>query len=101
MTASNHLHKGSALAILPIAQVVAVGPGVDARLRERISRPSPIFRDCGREEAYVDKIFRPLKGMAVVAVLGVFVAGTADYAYAQGAAAQPQKKVKDQAEYDL
>jgi len=49
----------------------------------------------------VDKIFRTLKGMAVVAVLGVFVAGTAHYAYAQGAAAQPQKKVKDQAEYDL
>jgi len=50
----------------------------------------------------VDKIFRTLKGIAVVAVLGAFVAGTAHYAHGQQAGqAQPQKKVKDQAEYDL
>jgi hypothetical protein len=57
-----------------------------------------------RQEAYVHKNLQNLKGMAVVAVLGAFVwTGTAHYAYAQqqGGQAQPQKKVKDQGEYDL
>ncbi len=46
-------------------------------------------------------ILRTLKGMAAIAVLGAFVcSGTAHYAYAQQQA-QPQKKVKDQGEYDL
>ncbi|PWU03779.1 MAG: hypothetical protein C5B51_18295 [Terriglobia bacterium] len=40
--------------------------------------------------------------MAAIGVAGAFLcAGTANYAYAQGGQAQPQKKVKDQGEYDL
>jgi hypothetical protein len=43
-----------------------------------------------------------LKAIAAIAVVGAFLGtGTAHYAYAQGGQAQPQKKVKDQAEYDL
>lgn len=47
-------------------------------------------------------IFRNWKALAVFAILGVFVGvGTAPSAHAQAAPAQPQKKVKDQGEYDL
>jgi len=48
------------------------------------------------------KMIETLKAMAAIATVGAFLGtGTAHYAYAQGAAGQPQKKVKDQAEYDL
>ncbi len=49
------------------------------------------------------RFFRTLIGAAAIAVLGAFVlAGTASHAYAQTATqSQPQKKVKDQGEYDL
>jgi len=55
------------------------------------------------QEAYVHKTLPILKSMAVIAVAGAFIStGTAPYALAQQAAAgQPQKKVKDQGEYDL
>jgi TolA-binding protein len=53
----------------------------------------------------VYKMIATLKGMAVIAALGaLLITGTVDRAYAQpaqGGAAQPQKKVKDQGEYDL
>jgi hypothetical protein len=50
----------------------------------------------------VYKILEHLKALAIVAALGAFVGvGTAPFAHAQGAAAQPQKKVKDQGEYEL
>ena len=48
------------------------------------------------------RMIETLRVMAVIATLGAFLGtGTANYAYAQGTAGQPQKKVKDQAEYDL
>jgi TolA-binding protein len=50
----------------------------------------------------VYKMIATLKGMAVIAALGALLfTVTAHQAYAQGAQAQPQKKVKDQGEYDL
>ncbi len=51
------------------------------------------------------KMIATLKGMAVIAALGALLfTGTAHRAFAQaaqGGQAQPQKKVKDQGEYDL
>lgn len=48
------------------------------------------------------KMIATLKGMAVIAALGALLfTVTAHQAYAQAAQAQPQKKVKDQGEYDL
>ena len=48
------------------------------------------------------KFFRPLMGIATVALIGaVTLVGPARTARAQGAPAQAQKKVKDQGEYDL
>ena len=42
------------------------------------------------------------KALAAIAMMGAFLGtGAAYYAHAQGTQAQPQKKVKDQAEYDL
>jgi hypothetical protein len=57
----------------------------------------------------VQSFYRTLKGIAAVAVIGaVVMAGTAQHARAQAAGgqaaaqtAQPQKKVKDQGEYDI
>jgi len=57
----------------------------------------------------VQKFYRTLKGIAAVAVMcAVVMAGTAQHARAQAAGgqaaaqtAQPQKKVKDQGEYDI
>ncbi len=57
----------------------------------------------------MQKFYRTLKGIAAVAVMGaVVMAGTAQHARAQAAGgqaaaqtAQPQKKVKDQGEYDI
>jgi len=57
----------------------------------------------------VQKFYRTLKGIAAVAAMGaVVMAGTAQHARAQAAGgqaaaqtAQPQKKVKDQGEYDI
>jgi tetratricopeptide (TPR) repeat protein len=50
----------------------------------------------------VHMIFQNWKALAVFAILGVFVGvGTVPSAHAQAAPAQPQKKVKDQGEYDL
>jgi tetratricopeptide (TPR) repeat protein len=50
----------------------------------------------------VHKILEHMKALAVVAILGALVGGgIAPYAHAQGAAAPPQKKVKDQGEFDL
>jgi hypothetical protein len=55
-----------------------------------------------RQEAHVHKFFRPLMGIATVALIGaVTLVGPARTARAQGAPAQAQKKVKDQGEYDL
>jgi hypothetical protein len=62
----------------------------------------PGFEIAGIEEAHMYRMVETLKAMAAIAIVGAFLGtGTADYAYAQGGAAQPQKKVKDQAEYDL
>lgn len=59
------------------------------------------FEIAGIEEAHMYRMMETLKVMAAIAIVGAFLGtGTADYAYAQGAPAQP-KKVKDQAEYDL
>jgi len=50
----------------------------------------------------VDRILETLKRIAALAVVGGLVClGTPHYAYAQAGQAQPQKKVKDQGEYDL
>jgi tetratricopeptide (TPR) repeat protein len=50
----------------------------------------------------VHKIVESLKALAAIATVGAFLsAGVAHYAYAQGGQAQPQKKVKDQGEFDL
>jgi len=50
----------------------------------------------------VHRFFRPLMGIATVALFGaVSLVGPARLAQAQGAPAQAQKKVKDQGEYDL
>jgi hypothetical protein len=72
--------------------VLLNGYGSDAQLH----------KTAGIEEAHVHKIRDNGKRLAVLATLGAF-AGLAfvPYALAQGAAAQPQKKVKDQGEYDL
>jgi hypothetical protein len=61
-----------------------------------------LHKTAGIEEAHVHKILENGKRLAVLATLGAF-AGLAfvPYAHAQGAAAQPQKKVKDMGEYDL
>jgi hypothetical protein len=68
------------------------GYGSDAQLQ----------KPAGIEEAHVHKILENVKRLAVLATLGAFAAlVSAPYAHAQGAAAQPQKKVKDQGEYDL
>jgi hypothetical protein len=69
---------------------------------KRVTRRRPIFEIAGIEEAHMHKMVETLKTMAVIATLGAFLGtGTAHNAYGQGAAGQPQKKVKDQAEYDL
>jgi hypothetical protein len=72
--------------------VLLNGYGSDAQLR----------KPAGIEEAHVHRILENGKRLAVLATLGAF-AGLAfvPCALAQGAAAQPQKKVKDQGEYDL
>jgi len=50
----------------------------------------------------VHKILEGLKGIAAIAAFGVFVLTvTAPYGHAQAAGQAPQKKVKDQGEYDL
>jgi hypothetical protein len=57
----------------------------------------------GIEEARVHMILGNWKALAVIATLVAFVGVvvTVPAAHAQGAAAQPQKKVKDQGEFDL
>jgi hypothetical protein len=72
--------------------VLLNGYGSDAQLH----------KTAGIEEAHVHKILDNGKRLAVLATLGAF-AGLAivPCALAQGAAAQPTKKVKDQGEYDL
>ncbi|MBV9745083.1 MAG: hypothetical protein JO099_15080, partial [Acidobacteriia bacterium] len=57
-------------------------------------------RTVGIEEARVHNILEPLKVLAALAALGALGVGTIPTAHAQ-AAAQPQKKVKDQGEFDL
>lgn len=48
------------------------------------------------------KILKDWKALAVAAIVGALVGvGSVAHAQAQGAPAQPQKKVKDQGEYDL
>jgi hypothetical protein len=57
-----------------------------------------------RQEAHVHNFYQTLKRIVAVAVLGaVVMMGTAQHARAQaaGAAAQPEKKVKDQGEFDI
>jgi hypothetical protein len=58
-----------------------------------------------KQEAYVHKLFQKLTGIAATILFGALVVNaTAPYMCAQqqpAAQAQPQKKVKDQGEYDL
>jgi hypothetical protein len=69
---------------------------------KRVTRRRPIFEIAGIEEAHMHKMMEGLKAMAAIATVGAFLGtGAAYYAHAQGAQAQAQKKVKDQAEYDL
>ena len=65
-------------------------------------KPMLLFSTWNRQEAHVHRFFRPLMGIATVALIGaVSLVGPARTARAQGAPAQTQKKVKDQGEYDL
>jgi hypothetical protein len=72
--------------------VLLNGYGSDAQLH----------KTAGIEEAHMHKILDNGKRLAVLATLGAFAGlALAPCALAQGAAAQPQQKVKDQGEYEL
>jgi tetratricopeptide (TPR) repeat protein len=61
-----------------------------------------VIQDGVNQEAHVRNLIAFLKGSVAVALFGaVSILGPVQSAQAQGAAAQNQKKVKDQGEYDL
>jgi hypothetical protein len=74
---------------------------VPGQLLNSYGSDAQFAKPAGIEEARVHKLLKNGKRLAVLATLGAFAGlAFAPYAHAQGAA-QPQKKVKDQGEYDL
>src|SRR5260370_2626302 len=94
------LRHGSGSAILRKSPPVQGGSGITRQVCEGGSAAkSCSIESENMQEAHVHYIYRTFQRIAAVAVIGaVVITGTAQFAQAQAA---PEKKVKDQGEYDI